>query len=216
MDRAVPRTGSEEIELYIRTYYSLLRSTADVQLRALEESHTAMGSSLHRDARGLAPDMSALIYSTLRLPPCIAETGRVILGQSLEVFQQHGVGDVAAWQPVAAPARRRRSYYDGNGTLACFIGSGTDIDDLIPLLTAYQIEWNKLHRLLRGEQGRAFLDDPVDDDDGLGGPRPPATYLGRPLLGDAARDPHRPEEPSRPSARRVVERLPSRHPALVG
>jgi len=167
MDRAVPRTGSEEIELYIRTYYSLLRSTADVQLRALEESHAAMGSSLHRDARGLAPDMSALIYSTLRLPPCIAETGRVILGQSLEVFQQHGVGDVAAWQPVAAPARRRRSYYDGNGTLACFIGSGTDIDDLIPLLTAYQIEWNKLHRLLRGEQVRAFLDDPVDDDEGL-------------------------------------------------
>ncbi len=30
-------------------------------------------------------------------------------------------------------------------TLAAFIASVSDIDDLIPMLTAYQIEWNKLH-----------------------------------------------------------------------
>ena len=51
MDRTVPRTGSEEVELYIRTYYSLLRSTTDVQIRSLEEVHTNMGSSLHPSAR---------------------------------------------------------------------------------------------------------------------------------------------------------------------
>jgi len=33
--------------------------------------------------------------------------------------------------------------------MACIIASRSDIDDIIPLLTAYQIEWNKLHRLLR-------------------------------------------------------------------
>ena len=32
--------------------------------------------------------------------------------------------------------------------LACYIASRSDIDDVIPLLTAYQIEWNKLHRFL--------------------------------------------------------------------
>lgn len=150
MDRTVPRTGSEEIELYIRTYYSLLRSSADVQIRTLEEVHANMASSLHAAARSPEPDLPAFIYSSLRLPSCIAEVERVILGQNAEVFQRRGVGDVTAWQPVAARARRRRSYYDGAGTLACFIASRSDIDDLLPMLTAYQIEWNKIHRRLQG------------------------------------------------------------------
>lgn len=150
MDRTVPRTASEEIELYIRTYYSLLRSSADVQIRTLEEVHANMVSSLHPAARMPEPDMPALIYASLRLPPCIADVERVILGQNAEVFQRRGVGDVTAWQPVAARARRRRSYYDGAGTLACFIASRSDIDDLLPMLTAYQIEWNKIHRRLQG------------------------------------------------------------------
>ncbi len=150
MDRTVPRTGSEEIELYIRTYYSLLRSSADVQIRTLEEVHANMASSLHPAARTPEPDMPALIYASLRLPSCIAEVERVILGQNAEVFQRRGVGDVTTWEPVAARARRRRSYYDGAGTLACFIASRSDIDDLLPMLTAYQIEWNKIHRRLQG------------------------------------------------------------------
>ena len=29
--------------------------------------------------------------------------------------------------------------------MACFIASRSDIDDVIPILTAYQIEWNKIH-----------------------------------------------------------------------
>ena len=167
MDRTVPRTGSEDIELYIRTYYSLLRSSADVRIRTLEEAHARMGSSLHPRARGLEPDMSAFIYCSLRLPPCIADVQRVILGQSREQFLQYGMGDVESWAQVSAPARRRLSYYDGATTLACYIASGTDIDDLVPLLTAYQIEWNKLHGRMRGEQVRAFLREPVETADGM-------------------------------------------------
>src|SRR3990170_5009632 len=167
MDRTVPRTGSEDIELYIRTYYSLLRASTDVRIRTLEEAHARMGSSLHPTARGLEPDMSAFIYCSLRRPPCIAQVGRVVLGQSREQFRQHGVGDVESWTPVAAPARRRRSFFDGRSTLACYIASGTDIDDIIPLLTAYQIEWNKLHARMRGELVRGFLREPVDNADGM-------------------------------------------------
>jgi len=167
MDRTVPRTGSEDIELYIRTYYSLLRTSTDVRIRTLEEAHARMGSSLHPRARALEPDMSAFIYCTLRLPPCITLVERVVLGQSREQFRQHGMGDVESWSTVAAPARRRRSYFDGASTLACYIASGTDIDDIIPLLTAYQIEWNKLHGRMRGEQVRAFLREPVDSVDGM-------------------------------------------------
>ena len=167
MDRTVPRTGSEEIELYMRTYYSLLRSTMDVRVRSLEEVHTNMGSSLHPDARSEAPDTSALIYSSLRLPPCIVDVERVVLGQSQAVFVSKGFGNVEKWQPAVAQARRRRSFFDGKDILACYIASRSDIDDMVPLLTAYQIEWNKFHRLLQGEQVRTFLNDPIDTDEGL-------------------------------------------------
>jgi hypothetical protein len=167
MDRTVPRTGSEEIELYIRTYYSLLRATTDVQIKTLEEVHANMDSSLHPEAKSVHPDMSAFIYSILRLPSNIAQVERVVLGQSPEVFQNHGFGDVDTWQPVEAKARRRRSYLNDDGTLACYIASRSDIDDLVPILTAFQIEWNKFHPLLRGEQVRKFIQAPLDGVEGL-------------------------------------------------
>jgi len=144
----VPSTASEEVELYLRTYYSLLRSTADVQIRTLEEVHAGMNSLLHPAARADTPDMAALIYSLLRLPGCMPRVRRVLLGQSLEVFARAGYEAVESWEAVSAPARRRRCFFDGHETLACFIASRSDIDDVIPLLTAYQIEWNKLHRRL--------------------------------------------------------------------
>jgi len=37
MVRTMPVVHNEEIELYIRTYYSLLRSSAPVRIRSLEE-----------------------------------------------------------------------------------------------------------------------------------------------------------------------------------
>jgi hypothetical protein len=115
----------------------------------------------------MAPDLSAFIYCSLRLPSCIVDVERVLLGQTSELFRQRGFPDVETWQPVAAAARRRRSFFDGEHTLACYIASGTDIDDILPLLTAFQIEWNKLHVRLRGEQARAFVREPVDSPEGL-------------------------------------------------
>lgn len=156
MERTVPSTASDEIELYVRTIYSLLRTTSEVQLRTLEEVHTGMGSLLHADARQPHPDMSAFIYSFLRLPPCMPEVHSVVMGQTARLFARHGYPDVEQWQLVSAPARRRRSFFDGKGTLACFIASRSDIDDLIPVLVAYQIEWNKMHLLLRQNEERIF------------------------------------------------------------
>jgi hypothetical protein len=167
MDRTVPRTASEEIELYIRTYYSLLRSTTDIQIRTLEEVHANMNSALHPHARSPMPDISAFIYTGLRLPVCISQVERVILGQSQDVFEAGGFGDVERWEEVAAPARRRRCFFDGQETLACYIGSRSDIDDLLPTLTAFQIEWNKLHARLLGEQVQSFLETMGSSDDDL-------------------------------------------------
>ena len=150
MERTIPSTASEEVELYLRTYYSLLRSTAEVQIRTLEEAHAGMKSLLHPAAREQSPDMAAFIYSLLRLPRCIHQVQLVVLGQSTDVFSRMGgYFDIEEWEMVAAPARRRRCYYNGKETLACFIASRSDIDDVIPILTAYQIEWNKMHGLLQ-------------------------------------------------------------------
>ena len=66
MERTVPHTASDEVELYLRTYYSLLRSTSDVQILTLEEAHSGMNSLLHPHARDEIPDMSAFLYSLLR------------------------------------------------------------------------------------------------------------------------------------------------------
>jgi hypothetical protein len=139
--------GKREVEMYMRTYRSLLRSSGDVGLKALIQAHYNIDSSLHPDARGNDPDMSAFIYSILRLPPEILRCARVLLGQSDEVFRQQGL-QVDQWQAVTASARRRKWYYDGKTTLAAFIASESDIDDIIPVLVALQIEWNKFHWLL--------------------------------------------------------------------
>jgi hypothetical protein len=164
MERTIPSTVSDEIELYLRTMYSLLRSTAEVQIRTLEETHGGMNSSLHLGARKESPDVSALIYTFLRLPECMPEVQTVVLGQSFTVFAQHGYTDLAGWQMVSARARRRRTYFNQRDTLACFIASRSDIDDVIPALTAYQMEWNKLHNLLQrarpGMLEAGFLQQP--------------------------------------------------------
>jgi hypothetical protein len=149
MERTVPTTGSEEISLYMRTYYSLLRTTDEVQIRSLVETHLGMNSSLHVHDRDEYPDPAALIYCSLRLPHCIRQTRLIVMGQSERVFARRGYPDVEQWQPVKAPARRRRTFFDGQETMAAFIASVSDIDDLIPMLTAFQIEWNKIHRRLR-------------------------------------------------------------------
>ncbi|MFZ3070215.1 MAG: hypothetical protein WA110_03725 [Anaerolineaceae bacterium] len=148
MERTVPVRSSEEIDLYLRTIYSLLRSTNEVQIRSLEEVHSGMNSSLHMHARDPFPDTSALIYSLLRLPECIFQVKKIILGQTEANFMQYGYGNVEEWTEVAARARRRRCFFDGKDQMACYIASRSDIDDVVPTLTALQIEWNKLHNLL--------------------------------------------------------------------
>lgn len=149
MERTVPTTESESIDLYQRTYYSLLRSTSEVRIRTLEEVHAGMHSLLHPEARAPEPDMSAFIYSLLRLPPEIANTRLVVMGQGKAVFTATGFGNVQEWQSVSASARRRRYYFDGADILACVISSRSDIDDLIPIIIAYQLEWNKIHQRLQ-------------------------------------------------------------------
>jgi hypothetical protein len=135
---------SDEVELYQRTYNTLLRSSGETALRVLEPAHRAMGSSLHPLADSDEPDLGAFLYAIRRMPESVADGAQlVILGQETEVFAKNGIV-IAEWEEADAAARRRRWHDAGDGTHAVLIASASDVDDLIPTLVAFQIEWNKL------------------------------------------------------------------------
>ena len=134
---------SDEVELYQRTYTTLLRSSGETQLRVLESAHRAIGSSLHPLAASDEIDLGAFIYCVRRLPEEILGAHLVLMGQSLDVFALHGI-DARSWPESEAPARRRRWYDGGAGTLAVLLASSSDVDDLVPMLVALQLEWNKI------------------------------------------------------------------------
>jgi hypothetical protein len=139
-----PGRLSDEVELYQRTYNTLLRSSGETHLRVLEPAHRAMGSSLHPLADSDEPDLGALIYAIRRLPDGMASGAElVIMGQEAEVFAKSGIV-IDEWEEADAPARRRRWHDAGDGTHAVLLASASDVDDLIPTLVAFQIEWNKI------------------------------------------------------------------------
>src|SRR4051812_50015803 len=73
--------GSEEVELYHRTYTTLLRSSGETRLRVLEPSHAAMNSSLHSLAGSLEDvDLGAYLYALRRLPASVWRGHRGGLG----------------------------------------------------------------------------------------------------------------------------------------
>jgi hypothetical protein len=149
-------TGKQAVELYVRTYTTMLQSSGDIKIDSLAHAHIAMGSVLHPLAAEPQVDMGALLYAVRRLPGAIVRCRRVVMGQSPQGFRAVLGADILSWQAVKAPARRRRWYQHGD-TLAVLIASPSDIDDLVPTLVAFQIEWNKMHRLLQ--------DVPLNDED---------------------------------------------------
>jgi hypothetical protein len=141
---------SDEVELYHRTYTTLLRSSGETLLRVLEPSHRSMSSSLHALAGSQELDLGAFLYAIRRLPDAVSTARVIVMGQEVEVFARNGIGPLDEWQPLEALARRRRWYDDEQGTMAVLLASASDLDDLVPTLVAYQIEWNKLRLRLRG------------------------------------------------------------------
>jgi hypothetical protein len=142
--------GKREVEMYIRTFHTLLRSSGEVGLKALVQAHYNIDSALHPEARSTKPDMSAFIYSVLRLPDAVLGCNRILLGQSEDIFQQQGY-DVDKWESVTASARRRKWFYDGKNSLAAYVASVSDTEDIVPVLVAMQIEWNKFNWLLNAD-----------------------------------------------------------------
>src|SRR5215212_2657234 len=88
---------SDEVELYHRTYTTLLRSSGETHLRVLEPSHAAMSSSL--------PDLGAFMYAVRRLAAGIYKANPIVMGQEAVEFRRHGIGDLETWAAREAPAQ---------------------------------------------------------------------------------------------------------------
>lgn len=127
---------------------TLLQSSGAVSVSSLEPAHLTAGASLHAGAEEPEPDLNAFLYSAQRVPACLVQVSHIVLGQTHHAFVRAGYAGMSEWTPASAPGRRRRWYWDGGETLAAYIASASDLDDLIPTIVAYQIEWNKMHRLL--------------------------------------------------------------------
>ena len=147
------------VELYHRTYTTLLRSSGETHLRVLEPSHRAMRASLHSMADDDQPDLGAFLYAVRRLPDGIVGAELVLMGQEHGVFKAAGI-DLAGWREEEAVARRRHWYDSGVGKLAVLLASASDVDDLIPMLVAFQIECNKLYARLRAAGWSGLPEDP--------------------------------------------------------
>ena len=87
----IDSTMPDALDLFQRTYRSLLRSSGEIQIEALIEPYLAVEPLLHEHAREPDIDAAALVYSTLRLPECIDKVRLLLLGQSHEVFAQQGL-----------------------------------------------------------------------------------------------------------------------------
>src|SRR5947209_13248595 len=150
--------GKAEVDLFVRSYETLLRSTGEVRVAGLLEPYLAMESTLHPRARDHRPDAAALTYVGLRLPPSMQNVRLVLLSTSIEAIESRGI-DLTDWRPQTAPARRRRQLYDGGERVAILISSPRDLDDVIPSLVAYEIEWNNVHELFNRDHeiGRAHV-----------------------------------------------------------
>ena len=211
--------SSDEVELYHRTYTTLLRSSGETLVRVLEPSHRAMNSSLHPLAASEDLDLGAFLYATRRLPDEVADAKVIVMGQEAIVFKRNGIGPIEEWEPLEAPARRRRWFHDGEGTLAVLLASASDLDDLIPTLVAYQIEWNKLRVKLRAAERLPDAPSPAQCAAALGGSEEDWSRL-RSAWGEGfaerMRDVARaPAQPARADARRQRRRLRAHDPPLV-
>jgi len=130
--------------IYINAYRSFLREEGQMSIDQIERLYKDMKPSIHNHAGDDTVDVEALMYSSLRLPPEIYHIENIILAQIDDSFHREGY-DIGSWGEVHAPARRRKMYFDGTTKLAAFINSVTDLDDMVGLLIAFQIEWNKIH-----------------------------------------------------------------------
>src|SRR5258708_33363647 len=115
-------SGKHAVELYVRTYTTMLQSSGEIKVDSLVQTHIRMGSVLHPLAGQPQSDMGALLYAARPLPRAIEDCRHVVMGQSSQGFKAVLGADILEGQPLQAPAPRRRWDQDG-GPVAGLLAS---------------------------------------------------------------------------------------------
>jgi len=132
-----------------RPNLTLLKGSVDIHLDSFVEGHLEMEPSLHPLAESKEIDITAFLYAAIRLAGTASTpSAGFFLGQSEEVFRRggdHGHLRLARGdgQRPAAPNPVRRQKRSGG-----LCDQHLDVDDIVPSLVVFQIEWNKMHALL--------------------------------------------------------------------
>ncbi len=144
--------GGSQVSRYQHSYQQSLHTHSEIKLETILREYQRVGSSLHRGADSDEVITSAFLYSCNRLPDCLPVVDDSIVASSIQAIEGCGLAeDITSWTQVFAEKRRRMAFFDGKSRLILLVTSLSDLDDVIPGLCAYQIEWNKMHRRLAAD-----------------------------------------------------------------
>src|SRR4030088_2256528 len=73
-------SGKHAVELYVRTYTTMLQSSGDIKIESLVQAHLGMGSVLHPLAASPQSDMGAWLFALRRSPASTSRCRHVIMG----------------------------------------------------------------------------------------------------------------------------------------
>ena len=144
--------GGRQVSRYQHSYQQSLHTHSEIKLETILREYQRVGSSLHRGADSDEVITSAFLYACNRLPDCLPVVDDIVVASSIQALQGHGLAqDITSWTQVFAEKRRRMAFFDGQNKLVLLVTSLSDLDDVIPGLCAYQIEWNKMHQRLAAD-----------------------------------------------------------------
>lgn len=134
----------ERFEIMVR--HGALCSRLDIN--SLLEAYCDMEPSLHRYCNTPdVVDVDALLYATDRLPSSIYQVKEILIQADVP----DKLPQMAGLVKLSSRARRRQTFQVGNDVIIVVAREGrTELLDLITLLCSYQLEANKIARLLQG------------------------------------------------------------------
>ena len=215
--RAVLRRG-RALPPHVHDAAALVGGDARARARA-EPPRDELEPAPARRVRGARPGRVHLRHAA-RCPQEVPDAKVIVMGQEAKVFKDAGIGPIEDWQPLEAPARRRRWFHDGDGHArrAARLGLRPRRPDPDARRLPDRVEQAaRAHALARLAGGRR--PDPADCAAALGGAEEDWSRLRDAWganWGDAhARRRRAAPEPARPDARRQRRRLRAHDAPLV-
>jgi hypothetical protein len=158
------RSSEISIREFIDNYYRQLLTGKDIPLSQFVPGYKKVLPSIHQHLNDPdRVDLSALSYALERLPEEIFETRRIVMSATDKGFADTGLYiesglKTGLWVKTIASRRRRRCFYHpSSGTLACYVTSPSDVDDIVNCAISFILEWQKIGRLIGSK-----LDDFID------------------------------------------------------